>query len=223
MNQLTESWFPAMRLTKIATTVAAASLLIITAACSPLPDNQDSLPGSGSAPKNDAVVETVDTSSISAFKETIPTCADIGGAISPIVGDMQPKPSDFERRGLSSGLEKLSCNWANAAFVNKGEGKATIGVTIAAAQINPEAYEGNTEGAADLAIADAGETGGSKSFSIEGPLTLTDVVPKSGVVTVFSGATITTTVSADEGAEDAPTVEEVVNAHSQIARFIGLK
>lgn len=211
-----------MRLNKLTTTAAAATLLLLTAACAPLPESQDALPGSGSAPKDDAVVETVDTSTLTAFQEALPTCPEIGAAIDTLIAGFQPKPSDFERRGFSSGLENLECNWANPSFVNKGEGKVVVGVTIAAAKISPEAYEANTAGAAELAIAGAADAGGSKTFGVEGPLALTDVAPKPGIITVFPGATITTTVSADEGAEDAPTAEEVIKAHTQIAMEIGL-
>lgn len=193
---------------------AVAAIALLTTACAPLPTEGDALPGSDSAPVGEAA-QTVDTSALTPYADPIPSCNDIGTALGSLIEGYQPKPSDFERRGFQSGMETLSCKWVNAEFVSKADGKVFIGVTVSADKINKAAYEGNTEGAADLIIAGSPvEAAGAGSFAIAAPLALTDPVTKEGLITVGEGIKIETSVTADEGA--APTTQQVLDAHAAL-------
>lgn len=204
-----------MRKLFISAAVAAAATIALTA-CTPPSTDEDALPGSDTAPKN-AAAQAVDTSSLEANPGPFPSCKELTEVVGAEIEGMQAKPSNFERRGFVDGLESLTCNWVNPAFVAKGEGKVWISITATSAKINKEAYEGNTEGAADRLIAgDAVSALNGGSYGVTEKLADTDVVTKDGVISVGDGLTITTSVTADEGAADAPTVAEATTAHAAL-------
>jgi hypothetical protein len=221
VKQLTKEMEYAMGKRLSITALGSAALIALTAACAPIPTDQDALPGSDTTPQGVAA-ETVDTSDLEPFSGTIPTCTDLAASLGSIIDGFQPKMNDFDRRGSSSGLENARCNWVNDAYVARGDGKTTIGFVIQTAKITKEAYIANTDGATDRVIEGAADALGGASFGVDETLTAADTTPKSGVISVFDGVTITTVITADETSTDAPTVADTISAQTEIAKALGL-
>jgi hypothetical protein len=198
------------------TAALAAATVIALTACTPPPNDEDTLPGSGTAPKG-SVAQAVDTDSIAPVAGPLPKCEEVAAAVGSIIDGMQPKPSNFEKRGYVSGLEALTCNWVNPEFIAKSDEGVWVSVQVTAAKINPEAYAANNEGVAALAIAGSpAEALGGASYGVADKLATTDTLTKDGVITVGNGVTVVTAVTASEGVTSVPTVADALTGHASI-------
>ena len=200
---------------RTATVIAAIGALTVLTACAPPANDEDALPGSDS---NVAAKDTkkVDVSAISPLVSPVPSCKDYADAFGSLIADLQPKPSAFEKRSQSGGAEVVTCNYVNKEYVAKADGAATLTFEIRAAKISAESYEAD-KSATDLIIAGSpAEADGGKAFAVGTAAAPTSTLGKDGVISVFDGLAVLTTLNAPKGSTFEPTVTQVLEVQDAV-------